>query len=85
MKNLFLDTAIAARLQLSLESNAEAVKIVHSEAAAIPQGAEEFYSRLSGEKNKLWLEDVSQFYFYDNPEAVATASDAVVEYFEETL
>ncbi|MDJ0600637.1 MAG: alpha/beta hydrolase [Crocosphaera sp.] len=61
------------------------VKIIHSETAAIPQGAQEFYSRLSGEKNELWLEDVSQFDFYDNPEAVATASNAVAKYFEETL
>lgn len=61
------------------------VKIVHSEAAAIPQGAQEFYSRLSGEKNELWLEDVSQSDFYDFPEAVTTASDAVAEYFEQTL
>lgn len=61
------------------------VKIIHSQAAAIPQGAEEFYSRLSGEKDELWLEETTQFDFYDNPEAVATASDAVAEYFAETL
>ncbi|MGK7950601.1 MAG: alpha/beta hydrolase [Xenococcaceae cyanobacterium] len=61
------------------------VKIVHSEAAAIPQGAKEFYSRLSGEKERLWLENTTQFDFYDNPEAVATASDAVAEYFEQNL
>ncbi|MBE9048340.1 alpha/beta hydrolase [Pleurocapsales cyanobacterium LEGE 10410] len=61
------------------------VKIIHSEEAAIPQGAKEFYSRLSGEKDELWLADTTQFNFYDNPEAVATASDAVAEYFAETL
>ena len=61
------------------------VKIIHSQAAAIPQGAEEFYSRLLGEKNELWLADTRQFDFYDNPEAVATASDAVSDYFEQTL
>lgn len=61
------------------------VKIIHSEAAAIPQGAQEFYSRLSGEKNELWLEDVSQFDFYDSPEVVTTASDAIAKYFEQTL
>jgi len=41
--------------------------IVHSEAAAIPQGAKEFYNRLSGEKNQLWLENITQFDFYDSP------------------
>lgn len=61
------------------------VMIIHSEAAAIPQGAKEFYSRLPGEKDQLWLEGVSQFDFYDFPEAVTTASDAVTEYFEQTL
>ena len=61
------------------------VMIIHSEAAAIPQGAKEFYSRLSGEKDQLWLDGVSQFNFYDSPEAVATASDAVAKYFEQTL
>lgn len=61
------------------------VLIVHSEAAAIPQGAHEFYNRLSGEKEELWLENTSQFDFYDSPEAVTNASDAVAEHFEETL
>jgi uncharacterized protein len=61
------------------------VQIVHSEAAAIPQGAKEFYSRLSGEKNQLWLENTTQFDFYDSPEAVTIASDAVVQHFEQKL
>ena len=61
------------------------VMIVHSEAAAIPQGAQEFYSRLSGEKEELWLDDITQFDFYDSPEAVTTASDAVAKYFEQIL
>ena len=61
------------------------VMIIHSEEAAIPQGAKEFYSRLSGKKEQLWLEGVTQFDFYDSPEAVATASDAVTEYFQQTL
>ena len=61
------------------------VMIVHSEAAAIPQGAKEFYSRLSGEKDQLWLEETTQFDFYDSPEAVTKASDAVDGYFEQTL
>ena len=61
------------------------VMIIHSEEAAIPQGAKEFYSRLPGEKEQLWLDDVTQFDFYDSPEAVTTASDAVAKYFEQTL
>ena len=61
------------------------VLIVHSEEAAIPQGAKEFYSRLPGEKEQLWLENTTQFDFYDNPEAIAVASEAVSEYFQQTL
>ncbi|MGL5077993.1 MAG: alpha/beta hydrolase, partial [Waterburya sp.] len=61
------------------------VQIVHSEAAAIPQGAKEFYSRLSGEKKELWLENITQFDFYDSPQVVTTASDAVAKYFQQIL
>ena len=61
------------------------VLIVHSEEAAIPQGAKEFYSRLPGEKEQLWLEGISQSDFYDSPEAIAIASDAVDRYFAQML
>ena len=61
------------------------VQIIHSQEAAIPQGAEEFYSRLPGEKEQLWLEGVTQFDFYDSPEAIATASDTVDRHFAQTL
>ena len=62
--------------------------IIHSQEAAeaaIPQGAKEFYSRLSGEKEQLWLDDVTQFDFYDSSQAVTNASDAVAKHFEQTL
>jgi uncharacterized protein len=59
--------------------------MVHSEAAAIPQGAKAFYNRLAGEKNELWLENTTQFDFYDSPQAVTNASDAVAEHFKQTL
>lgn len=61
------------------------VQIIHSEEAAIPQGAKEFYSRLPGQKEQLWLESITQFDFYDSPEAVSVASDAVAKHFEQTL
>jgi uncharacterized protein len=61
------------------------VQIVHSEAAAIPQGAHQFYARLPEEKNELWLENITQFDFYDSPQAVNTASDAVAKYFQQAL
>ena len=67
------------------ENLTKPVLIVHSEAAAIPQGAKEFYNHLSGLKNQLWLENITQFDFYDSLEAVTTASDAVAKHFGETL
>jgi uncharacterized protein len=59
------------------------VLIVHSEDAAIPQGAKEFYNRLAEEKNELWLENTTQFDFYDSPQAVTQASDAVAKFFRQ--
>ncbi len=61
------------------------VFIIHSEAAAIPQGAKEFYNRLSGDKEQLWLANTTQFDFYDSPDAVTTASDAAAKYFRKKL
>lgn len=60
--------------------------MVHSEAAAIPQGAHQFYDRLATQnKNELWIEETSQFAFYDGDTPVATASDAVASHFAATL
>ncbi len=56
--------------------------MVHSEAAAVPQGAHAFFNRLPGHSFELWLDNVSQFDFYDRPEPVAAAADAVAAHFE---
>lgn len=55
--------------------------MVHSEAAAIPQGAHQFFANVPGTKSQLWLEGVSQFDFYDRPAPVTAASDAVAAHF----
>lgn len=55
--------------------------IVHSEAAAVPQGAHAFYALLPGKKSELWLDDVSQFDFYDRSEPVTIAADAAAAHF----
>ncbi|CDZ36170.1 Alpha/beta hydrolase family protein [Neorhizobium galegae bv. officinalis] len=55
--------------------------IVHSEGAAVLQGAHAFYALLPGEKSELWLDDVSQFDFYDRPEPVTIAADAAAAHF----
>ena len=55
--------------------------IVHSENAAIPQGVQAVLTGFAGEATVRWLEDVSQFDFYDNPEDVARAADTVAAHF----
>jgi fermentation-respiration switch protein FrsA (DUF1100 family) len=55
--------------------------IVHSEAAAVPQGAHAFFALLKGDASELWLDDVTQFDFYDNPEDVTRAADAAADHF----
>ncbi|WP_420963729.1 alpha/beta hydrolase [Brucella sp. IR073] len=70
----FDSVAIGARLD-------KPTLIVHSEAAAVPQGAHAFFALLQGQKSALWLEDVSQFDFYDNPEDVTRAVEAVAAHF----
>ncbi|MEM6987854.1 MAG: alpha/beta hydrolase [Pseudomonadota bacterium] len=55
--------------------------IVHSEAAAIPQGVRTFLDGYLGGATMQWLEDVTQFDFYDNPEDVTRAADTVAEHF----
>lgn len=61
------------------------VAIVHSEAAAVPDGAHRFYEQLSGAKTELWLDDVDQLSFYDQDEPVTKAANRVAEHFEATL
>nr|WP_233343156.1 hypothetical protein [Hyphomonas sp. Mor2] len=55
--------------------------IVHSEDAAIPAGAHQFFADLSVDKEELWLDGVTQFDFYHREDAVTTASDAVAAFF----
>ncbi len=55
--------------------------IVHSEAAAVPQGAHAFFAQLNGDATELWLDNVTQFDFYDEPEDVRRAADAAAAHF----
>ncbi len=59
--------------------------LVHSEAAAIPQGAHRFYTNLASPKHELWLDNVGQLDFYERPAPVKAASDAVAAHFKATL
>ncbi len=55
--------------------------IVHSDSAAIPQGVRAFVEGFTGDATLQWLEDVTQFDFYDNPEDVTRAADAMAQHF----
>lgn len=57
--------------------------IVHSEAAAIPQGVRDFLEGFTGEATLKMLENVTQFDFYDNPEDVTRAADAMATHFSQ--
>jgi len=59
--------------------------LVHSEAAAIPQGAKEYAERGGDNVELIMLDDVTQLDFYDQPEAVKTSANVVAEHFKKTL
>jgi uncharacterized protein len=57
--------------------------MVHSEAAAIPQGAKQFFAATATtNKQKVLLDNVTQFDFYDGEAAVNRAADAVATHFK---
>ncbi len=55
--------------------------MIHSEAAAIPQGARKFYAAVQAPKQQLWLDGVNQFDFYDSAAPVKQSADAVAAHF----
>lgn len=55
--------------------------VVHSESAAIPQGVQTFLEGFAGPVTAQWLEDVTQFDFYDNPEDVTRAANTMAAHF----
>ncbi|MEM8850842.1 MAG: CocE/NonD family hydrolase [Pseudomonadota bacterium] len=55
--------------------------IVHSEAAAIPQGVGAFLEGYRGEAVVEWFDDVPQDGFYDGQDHIEAASDVVADHF----
>ncbi|MEV0173625.1 alpha/beta fold hydrolase [Streptomyces sp. NPDC050803] len=58
--------------------------LVHSEDAAIPDGARRFHAGLAGPRDILWTEG-TQFDFYDQNPQVTLAADTVAAHFGRTL
>ncbi|MGY2011559.1 alpha/beta hydrolase [Nocardia gipuzkoensis] len=58
--------------------------LVHSEDAAIPNGARRFHTALAGPKDILWTQG-TQFDFYDQDPQVTLAADTAAIHFRRTL
>lgn len=61
------------------------VLLVGSEAMALPAGAQEYLAGASDNVSAVWLDDVTQFDFYDVPEHVARASELMTDFFKRQL
>lgn len=59
--------------------------IVHSEKAMIPDLAHSFFDRLTAPKEQLWLRSEGQIDFYDDPNLIALATDAIARFFTASL
>jgi len=57
------------------------VLVVHSEQALAPGLARDFYAAVRSPKRDLWLRSVGQIDFYDDPNLIAPAADAVAGFF----
>ena len=59
--------------------------VVHSENALAPPLARQFIAGLRAPHRELWLRSLGQIDFYDDPQLIGRAADAVAEFFRETL
>lgn len=59
--------------------------LVHSEAAAVPQAARRFYEQVDAPKTERWLDQVTQFDFYDQDAPVRAACDLAAAHFKTHL
>jgi fermentation-respiration switch protein FrsA (DUF1100 family) len=54
--------------------------LVHSEHALAPPLAREFYATVTSSKSELWLQSKGQIDFYDDPQLIEPAADAIAEH-----
>jgi hypothetical protein len=71
--------------QASAETQDKPVLMVASEAMALPAGAHHYLENAGSNIDAVWLSDINQFDFYDQPEAVQLAVDEVIKHFEANL
>ncbi|TDD59092.1 alpha/beta hydrolase [Kribbella antibiotica] len=87
--NTFNPKSWLAWLQYDAQASAahltKPLAIVHSSAAASPESVPEFVAKVPGPVEELWLDDVTQFDFYDQPAPMKIASDTAAHHLERTL
>lgn len=75
--------------QQSAAAQDKPVLMVASEAMALPAGAHQYLDAANVNPNiqvdAVWLDDISQFDFYDQPQAVSQAVAAITEHFAKQL
>ncbi|GAL35926.1 dienelactone hydrolase domain protein [Vibrio maritimus] len=71
--------------QESAATQDKPVIMVASEAMALPAGAHQYLDHAGKNIEAVWLEDVSQFDFYDQPAAVQAAVAAMTKHFDANL
>lgn len=71
--------------QLSAYKLTQPTLMVASEAMALPAGAHMYLDNAGDNVNAVWLDGITQFDFYDQPEAVKNAVDAISKHFEANL
>jgi fermentation-respiration switch protein FrsA (DUF1100 family) len=54
--------------------------LVHSEHALAPPLARKFYATVHSSKSELWLQSKGQIDFYDDPQLIEPAADAIAEH-----
>ncbi|MCO7223199.1 alpha/beta hydrolase [Pleionea sp. CnH1-48] len=59
--------------------------LIHSEAAAIPQGVKKYIKQAGNRAKSIWLEGITQFDFYDGAKPMKIASDEVAKHFSINL
>lgn len=64
------------------EKQDKPVLMVASEAMALPSGAKQYLSATGDNVQAIWLDEISQFDFYDEGDVVTRACDELAKHFE---
>ena len=87
--NQFAVMAWKGWLEFDPIRNAEQIKIpvqiIHSKTAAVPNGAELYYSKINSPKNIIWIENATQFDFYDGDQLSTEAVKESAKWFGKYL